>query len=93
MPDEKEIKIPTPIPMEVIASPEKNIPKFSNRLAVARSEKDNIVLFFMAQNESTTPPILIETIMVDFEQAKKIVEALNSTINFIPNDRPDTSKN
>jgi len=66
--------------VEIMANPEKIIPKFASSVNFKKLDNTNILLTFVSSPDGKTGS-LIETIMVDIEHAKQIVEVLSKVIN------------
>ncbi len=66
--------------IEILASPEKIIPKFASSVNFKKLDNGNIILSFVVSPDGKTGS-LIETIMVDTNHATQIVKVLSNVIN------------
>ena len=66
--------------IEILANPEKIIPKFATSVNFTKFENGNIVISFVSSPDQKTGS-LIETIMVDTAHAKQIIEVLSKVIS------------
>lgn len=66
--------------IEIMANPEKIIPKFATSVNFTKFENGNIVISFISSPDQKNGS-LIETIMVDTPHAKQIIEVLSKVIN------------
>ena len=66
---------------EIIGDPENSIPKFSNMINFKKLENGSIVMIFFTRQSLNTSPVIIETIIVDENHAKQIVDVLKKTID------------
>ena len=71
----------TPSFQGLISDAEKSIPKFATVVNFNKLGNGNIIISFLAQHIQNIPPVLIETIMVDQDHAKKIMEVLGEVID------------
>ena len=78
---DENIKDTPPQQMAVISAPEKSIAKFCTNIAITKLKNKDIVMTFLSKNAENAPAVLIETIIVDEEHAKKILEVFTRVIN------------
>ena len=78
MPDKKPDGTETT--MEVLAMPEKTIPKYATNVNFSKLANGDIIMTFLSRINNGTPATLVETVIVDLDHAKKIVEVLDGVI-------------
>lgn len=85
MPSKKTKKVTEKKDIIITSTPEKNIPKFCNKVYFAKLESGNIVMSFLFQEPKLKGEegqmVLLDRILVEEGHAKKIVDTLNGIIN------------
>jgi hypothetical protein len=66
--------------VEILASPEKMIPKYASSVNFKKLENGNIIMSFLVSQDGKVGS-LIETILVDTKHAKEISEVLLKVSN------------
>ncbi|NBX49457.1 hypothetical protein EBT25_05835 [bacterium] len=65
----------------IIGAPEKSIPKFATGVNFSKLENGNIILAFLNKSSPDSPAVLIESVIVDEDHARKILEVLTKVLN------------
>lgn len=74
--------------LKVVSSPEKGIPKYATSVSIGKLQNKNIILTFLYQipinpdkvGKVEQSGLVIDTIVIDEEHAKKIVETLDKVV-------------
>lgn len=61
---------------EVTADPIKIIPKYSTNIGLKKLSNGNVVFSFLHTISDSNPPVLIETIIIDGDHAKRFADGL-----------------
>lgn len=67
--------------MAITGAPEKSVAKFCTNIALNKLKNGDVIMTFLSKNLKEAPAVLIETIIVDEEHAKKILEVFAKVIN------------
>ncbi len=66
--------------MELISAPENTVPKYATNVNFNKLKNGDIIMTFVSRLGESGPATVIETVIVDEDHAKKIVEILDSVL-------------
>ncbi len=67
--------------INALISPEKSVPKFCTGIAFNKLENGDLIMTFFSQSPNKgMPPIMLETILINEDHAKRLVEALKGLV-------------
>jgi hypothetical protein len=73
-------------PLHVLSEPSRTIPKLCTGIGMNKLDNGDVILSFFSQNQtskssSSSPVVLIETMIMTAEHAQKLIGALTDMIN------------